>query len=286
MFLAHPMNFFVAALKSYRDFFLPDETSIYSFGSNTPWSFIALVLWAGVTVLLIWGVVRLLRNIRFNEPSLLLAGFIGIVLSIPFLPPIDGGPRFYASSMPFFFALPAVALSQFPHNSSQTPGLDKPPRNELLLCSLTAVMLLGLTVIMPVVTYYLSSPPTLGKVACPVGQAAFAIKPTPDSYIDLKPDGTTQCGFAPAVCLSDFNQNGSQKSIDDFYQVLFSLAQSGSSGIRIIPSINLLDAKFHYFVNDPTHNLLLPAKQVLSGCATEIRTNNQSIYQIESLVSP
>jgi hypothetical protein len=68
-------------------------------------------LWAALIVLLLRALVLAVRGRRLGQLSLLLAAFAGVVLSVPFLPPMDGGARFYASTMAFFFALPAIAVA-------------------------------------------------------------------------------------------------------------------------------------------------------------------------------
>jgi hypothetical protein len=121
--------------------------------------------------------------------------------------------------------------------------------------------------------------------ACPDGKQAFAIRTPPDSYIDLLPIGTAACGSVPAVCLADFEQNATDKTTDDFYQALASMARSSTSGTRIIPAFNLPDTRFSYFVDLSPAAMDLPANQVVTGCGTGIDTKNQSIFRIESLVS-
>ena len=103
-----------------------------------------------------------------------------------------------------------------------------------------------------------------------------------ESYIDLIKDGTTQCGFAPEVCLSDFEKNNTEKKIDDYYQKLLLLTKNNDTNVRIIPAVDLVNEEFHYFYIP--HSIKGSSSfSILSGCATEIKTKNQSIYQVESI---
>ena len=81
-----------------------------------------ILLWAFGTLLVILGVIKVIRNINKSTASLLAAGFLGILLSIPFLPPIDSGTRFYASTMPFYYAIPAFAQAEFIPNKLRFPN--------------------------------------------------------------------------------------------------------------------------------------------------------------------
>ena len=71
--------------------------------------------------------------------------------------------------------------------------------------------------------------------------------------------------------------------IDDFYQQLDTLASTSQSDMRIIPTINLLDGYFQYFVLPDSQMLDGISHDLLSGCATRIQTENQRIFLIESI---
>ncbi len=284
IFVRHPAGFFVGSFKAYRDFFLPVGTGIFPFGQTAHPNWADLLLWAAAVILLGWAIVRLTRRFRSNTASLLVAAFLGLLFSIPFLPPIDGGSRFYAASMPFFLALPAVAAGQFATEAQSASSIEAADE-DVPLASLIAAVLLGMTLLVPLVTMHVSSRPAIVTPACPAGEEAFAIRTPPGSYIDLLPAGTATCGTVPAVCLADFEQNATEKTTDDFYQALSSMAQSSAAGIRIMPSFNLPDARFSYFVALSPLSLEQPADQVISGCGSTIETKNQSIFRIDSLVS-
>jgi hypothetical protein len=145
-----------------------------------------------------------------------------------------------------------------------------------------ALVLLGLTLILPLLIYRLAGRPSPTAPFCPPGQRAFVVNAAPGSYIDIVPESKTQCGLVPTVCLSDFDKNGSEKSSDDFFGKLLSLAQSSRTGIRIMPALNLIDLEFHYFIDLSPQRLARPANQLVSGCALQILTKNQSIYRIVS----
>jgi hypothetical protein len=53
--------------------------------------------------------------------------------------------------------------------------------------------------------------------------------------------------------------------------------------MRIIPTINLLDGYFQYFVTTESQVLADSSQVLLSGCATRIQTENQRIFWVESI---
>ncbi len=274
VFLANPSGFAQGVTKAYADFFLPGDSSIFMFGGAAP----DLMLWFLTIAILLRGLYGLVFRLRSDLSTLLLAGFAGIFLSIPFLPPIDGGSRFYASSMPFFFMLLAVGASRF--IPDEQPALAK--KHELLFLRFISVSLLALTVLLPPVTLRASSLPTLNAPVCAPEQRPFVIRVNPGSYIDLVRDENSSCGLAPDICLDDFRKHNTEMRIDDFYQELDSLVASSQAGIRIIPTINLLDGYFQYFVTTDSQTLAGLSGELLSGCASRIQTENQRIFLVES----
>jgi hypothetical protein len=284
-FSEHPFSLLIGTAKAYRDFFLPDPNGILAFTFTNAGDWPNLLLWVLTVFLFGWGIVKAVKNIRRGRDALLVASFLGIFFSIPFLPPIDGGGRFYASTIPFLFILPAAAIGQVQDRSDQTSGLRKSAYGTIFLLRSGSLILLVSMVIVPISAYTLHTPFKVDAQVCPSGQNAFAIRLNPGSYIDLISRPTDACGLVPDICLSEFKQNGTDK-VDDFYQELLILAQPSRTLTRIIPTVNLKDSKFHYFVVADPGLSFVPVGRVISGCAEEIRTKNQSIYQIESLISP
>ena len=227
---------------------------------------------------------RLIKDIHLNLASLLIAGFAGMILSIPFLPPIDGGARFYASTMPFFFIIPAVALSQLARGMEQKSTSQEYLYGDSSASRTASITLVALTVIVPLGIYSFSHKPAYAVPSCPSQQEPFVMEVHQGTYIDLLRDGRTQCGLVPEVCFSDFEKNNTEKQVDDFYQELLLLTKNNDTNVRIIPAIDLINEEFHYFY--VPHSLKGSSSlDVVSGCATEIKTKNQSIYQVESILA-
>ena len=53
--------------------------------------------------------------------------------------------------------------------------------------------------------------------------------------------------------------------------------------MRIIPTINLIDGNFQYFVTTDRQAFESKSQKLLSGCATRIQTENQRIFLVELL---
>lgn len=281
-FLAHPLSFGIAAAKSYVQLLLPGTFTLYPFGSMPESIWVTYALWAATMGLTLWGLVRLIRQRGEGLPALVLAGLVGTLVSVPFLPPVDAGARFYASTVGFLFVLPAVALGGFVRNEAEAGTMLKPRWQEYVGISAGTLVLLILVLDLPLFIDTFRRPVVPTVPACPESQRPFAFRAAPSAYIDV---GATpgRCGFVPEVCLADFDQYGTEKASDDFYQWLASAAQSSPAGFRLNSAINLLDAKSYYFVDlRPASSLAPQTNQLIRGCALEINTRNQSILQVVS----
>jgi len=268
-------------VKSYRDFFLFGENGIFVFGLNGRFDWANYIAWGVAVVLLIWGLIRLVKK---QDPNsiLLIAGFIGFLFSIPFLPPIDGGSRFYASTAPFFFSIPVVAVGRVSAKDQQFVPQDDPAERGFL--RIGGGVLVILTVMMPLAIVNISSVPAFSDPVCSSNQEPFVINSPPESYVDLVLDDA-RCGLMPEICFEDFDKNGIEKSVDDFYQKLHSMTVEVNTDVRIIPAIDLIEKKFHYFYVSKEKLQMDSSPNLISGCATEIWTKNQSINRIESILS-
>src|SRR5258706_9928867 len=282
-FLNHPLSLFIGIAKSYRDFFVPNSTGIFSFVSLEGMTGQDILFWILGLGLLIGGIVRSCRVIGSALPALLFAAFLGVFLSIPFLPPVDGGHRFYAGTMPFFFALLAYAVDGVLKNSKMSVKADLPGTP----LQVVSVLVFVLVVALPVLIQRLSIPVAVAVSACTAGQFPFAIKANPGSYVDLIPDNSTiSCGLAPEICLRDFKANGAEKTVDDFYQELAAQAEAAKSVTRVEPAIDLIGGGFHFFMGTPSQLWPVSSDRNVIGCALEIRTSKQSIYKVETITMP
>ena len=284
-FLHHPLSLAIGFAKSYRDFFWFGGSGIFPFSRSAWQPSLNIILWLGMLILLIRAILRLFKGIHSERDSLLLACFIGIFLSIPFLPPIDGGTRFHAGTVPFFFATLVAGLSGFPKASQEQIRSETHFSGSLVLYRYTLISLIVMVLILPILLYKSGRKPAYTVVNCTQNERPFVIESHPGSYVDLIKDNSFQRAFTPEVSLDDFQNNNTELNIDDYYQKIVSLAKSDSSDIRLIPTINLIDDNFHYFYI-PLDKLPRGERaDLITGCGIEISTRNQSIFQVKSVSS-
>ena len=282
-FLKHPVSILIGFAKAYRDFFWLGDGSIFPFSGRGWQSNLNLVLWLGTLLLLVRGLFQLLKDMRARYAALLLAGFVGVFLSIPFLPPIDGGSRFHAGTICFFFAPLAIGITSFTRNTQEKNSSENNWQSDLILSRSVSASLLAFVFIVPIFIYALSRKPVYSNLSCPAGQQSFSIKLQPDAYLDLVKDTSTQCGFAPEVCLNDFEKNNTELKTDDFYQYLISHAKRENTNVRLIPAFDLIQDDYYYFYLPLGIISNQNSSSLIEGCGVEIRTKNQNIFQVKSI---
>ena len=281
-FLAHPLSFFIGAYKAYRDFFLP-QMGILSFLTGSEFSWLGILLWTIASLLLLWGLFKSLRNFALPESSLCIAAFAGILVSIPFLPPIDGGIRIYASSMPFVFVLAAFSIGKnFPVTES-AEGQD----GFAVTVKAMSIILGTLTVLLPVMILHTNKKPVINATSCPSAQVPYAVTVNPGSYIDLVPNNITSCGRVPEICLRDFQQNIASNDPSDQEVYQHFVAWTAGKSLRLFEAQDIVQGEFHFFARPSADFPNVSKSYVITGCAVKINVPRRpDIYQIQSVNTP
>jgi hypothetical protein len=282
-FKAHPLSLLIGTAKAYRDFFLPGDSGIFSFYDSNKW--IDNALWGINLILLLFALKRAIKNIKKPITSLLLASFIGIFLSIPFLPPIDGGKRFYASTMPLFFAFIAIALPSIAEEKKAWI-LDK-KTGVALLSGLLALM----TLVPAPILLRLSTPPEIEQPSCPADQVPYALRVDPNFSINLVSSQERLGNELSSLYIDDFAKNGTQRSVDPFFAEMVKQTEIQEGRTRIFTANNLvINGRFHFFVSPAELLEKVPPRTVVSGCATELvlikMKSRPTLYLIESMTLP
>jgi hypothetical protein len=275
-FLAHPIGFAVGSAKAYRDFFSP-VWGVMGLGLGP----VDVALSLACLLLLASGLYAAVRQLDKPRMALLGAAFLGILLSVPFLPPIDGGIRIYASTMPFVFVLPAIGLALL------LPSRTERPRQQAAAALSLGIGLViaGLTVVVPPLIRWLSVPVPVAALSCPADQVAFVAGLSPGTYISLNSQEDRACGSLPEVCLSDFARYAASNDEGDaaLFATIADLAGgfSGSESIVFVGN-DLVRGKPHVYVGSAP-SLAPTSEAVILGCATETLIKGRpSVYSLQS----
>jgi len=282
-FLAHPLSFFIGAAKAYRDFFFSNIGIFRYYSPSGPmvWSYL---IWVTGLILTAVGVVKSARKIFEPVYSFFVAVFIGFLFSIPFLPPIDGGLRIYASTMPLFFGLIAVASGKF--GSFQKLWVSE--GRLLKFTEILSILVIILMIVVPIFIQRLSTAPVFEVPLCPLDQVPYAVELYRGSFVDILPEDDATCGRALRICAGDFQTSSVEMLIDasdaQVYQVLIDNGISTGNGTRVFIGNDLVSNESYLFMGfasdlqrDSDHNLI-------SGCGMIHSIKKRpAIFQIETV---
>ena len=277
----YPLGLLIGMAKSFRDFFANNSLGMFELlsGERTPGR---CVFWGAMVALLVWSLYKAIRNFKQSRSLLLLGCFIGLLFSIPFLPPIDGGNRFYSGSVPLLFALMAAGLPAVDLKKSGQGNADLSRQIAGISRWLSLVFALGL-VIMPLLIQNLGSSSVNNDITCRGELMPVTLDYANGAYVDLLHDEDNNCGASPELCLSRFADNGTQKSNDEFFNKLVELGGDSTQGLRVWAGIEWQSGQYYFMVlplelADET----IPG-QSFNGCAQLIQTQFQRILKIDSI---
>jgi hypothetical protein len=200
--LAHirndPLDLVRGVIYQYSKFFSLGNWSLYSYlvGDNPV---AVLVSRLAVSIMALIGLIRCIIQRRQPLYALMLAAFIGIVLSIPGAPPGDDEQiRVYAVSIPFIVILPAIGASfviNKIHIKSKLNLNSDPLPTRLLVGS--AIILLILIVVAPIYYKVSSRPPQFSQLSCPVGENDVYMRLNPGSTINIIRESVVKLDWLP-----------------------------------------------------------------------------------------
>ncbi len=282
-FLQHPLSFFIGAAKAYRDFFFSriGIFRYYSPGGQFVWNDFIWVTGLGLTVV---GLIKIIRKISDPAYSFFVAVFIGFLLSIPFLPPIDGGIRIYASTMPLFLGLVAIACGNF-------GAFQKSWAFEgtlLKLAETLSTLVIILAGIVPIFIQRLNTVPLFKTPSCPAEQVPYVVEIHHGSFVDILPDNETSCGRALRTCASDFQDSSVEMLADasdaQVYQVISDSGVTTGDGVRIFEGNDLVSETSYLFIGSIKDFQKTSDHNLIAGCAIVNSIKKRpNIIQIETI---
>jgi hypothetical protein len=281
----YPQGFLIGCAKAFRDFFSNNSLGMFDLLSGVK-AISGWIFWGACLALLLIGLTRTFRHREQPTNLLLLAGFLGVLFSIPFLPPIDGGSRFYAGSVPFLFALLAAAL---PAARLRQTEVSTQAGSDVWLEQSAAWISAGmlvLTALLPLGILAFSTSSAVNAVSCAAGQLAFTTRIEDGAYVDILPDESDACAGTPSLCRTRFTSNGMDKANDDFYRLLAQMAAQSNLGLRLWAGVEQNTAEYYFWAVPLDLAANIQDGMTFSGCAQEIDSQYQRLLMVKSISQP
>ncbi|MEA5511670.1 hypothetical protein VB715_18000 [Crocosphaera sp. UHCC 0190] len=229
---------------------------VFSFAESVKINFI-------LQVLSIIGIINCYRKRQSPMGSLMIAALIGIMLSIPFVPPWDGGIRVHAATIPIVALFPALGLHWIVTKCQWQPLLktthdQASPR----ILWLFAIALALLTFAGPLITNFLRQPTQLSEISCPEGLEVVYFRNHPGTSIHLIADQAMKRTLVPNVRISDL-RNRLAKISPQYVNWGHELSQLKPNTTLI----QKIDLKTREGINLVVHSKLLPKERgIVAAC--------------------
>lgn len=197
-----PSKFLYAVVRAYRDYFEPTHFFSFIYLSRPQLPSIAFLL----SGLLALGIIRLIQARRTTLARMLFAVIGGILLSIPFIPPIDDGIRAMITTVPFWALILGVGLADLRavHSVSEEAWkVQLPAIHPLPVFS----FLMAFAVTFGWLFVRGSASPTVGKVDCEAGEVPVALTISSGSYINVVKNSVRPVSWLPNIRREDLRAN-------------------------------------------------------------------------------
>ncbi len=276
----NPLSLGIGTFKAYRDFLSPGYQILIPIDPWRKTEWLGMLPWVFILFLYIWGLIKAIRTWQQPVSSFLLATTLGIFLSVPFLPPIDGGARFYANIAPFLLVLPAFGLGGIIFRKRHEPVDDDIGLSRSLVW--VTGIILALVVLTPLVFKLFREVPPLVIPDCPIEQAPFQVRIGTDSYVDFAAGENLNSGIVPDVSLEDFKLNGFEPR-DDYYQFLISKVEAAGTPMRLFTAKDEIKGHLSFYFGDVRLFEHIDPNILINGCSLTARTDFQTINIIQSI---
>ncbi|MCU0535263.1 MAG: hypothetical protein MUD14_15355 [Hydrococcus sp. Prado102] len=257
---ANPIGLVTGSIRAWQQFLFDDF--VFSFVRSSRINFL-------LQLSSVFAIVNCYRQRQQATASLMLAMAMGILLSVPFVPPWDAGTRPYAATIPLFCLFPALGLALFAqkmewHKLQITQPLQQP---QILL--IVGISLAVLSIGGPIATALASHPPQFTEISCPATTEAIYFRNSPGSSINLVPDRATKRSYVPNIRISDFKNSIKRLYRSDYVETAKELAQlDANTTLR-----NTTDIKSGKLVWLISKSRLIPKESGIVGVCGRPTTN-------------
>jgi hypothetical protein len=216
---ANPMQTVQGALFNWKMLFSDSWYNIYAYMGGENWTLTVITRW-GMYALCIVGVFAWSRDRSDPIQNLIMASALGVLISVPFLPPTDAyRMRPYAASIIVFAALPAMGLTFITSQiktkffSQADNSIIFPPNSMLAY----GFILISVMLIVPVLIKSTAKPQPTQTTVCASDLTAIVVRFDEGTYINLKKQNDPFLDWMPNFHTGTFRENS--HSLADSYMI-------------------------------------------------------------------
>jgi hypothetical protein len=260
----NPRGLVNGSLRAWQQFLFDDY--VFSFIPNLKANFF-------LQILSLIALCSCYQQRREPEASLILMATLGILVSVPFVPPWDADTmRAYAATMPFTAVLPALGLG-FIFNNLKWQLLVKVPtqENSSPYLFIFSVIFALFVFIAPIATKVFSRAPQFANISCPKGTDAAYLRISSGALINLVADNSIPKTHLPDVRISDF-RNGMGIFPSSIERNIVKELTGLSASNTLINMVNLKDLRKPYWLIAKSN--IIPKKSGIFGVCGKWSTNS------------
>jgi hypothetical protein len=220
-----------SVLIAYKDFFSTNHSSAYGFLSGGDLTAFDSVKPVNIIVyrilrILVWclfllGLSWLYKERKRRVHTLLLWAIVGIIISVPFLPPRDAAiMRVYAASIPFIITIPLMGLNWFLPRFRFIKFESRSNHLTSCLVLILGIFLFICMIVIPVGFRLVIHQPSYQHFNCQNALTPAVIKIYNNSYIVVREDQSIIKPVLPKIKQSDFIRSLNQMPYGDQLQEL------------------------------------------------------------------
>ena len=206
-FKQEPQLLAKGAFSSWIEFFSLSDDSVFGFINGERKNEIKITIIAGCLMLYLLsglGFYYLIKNLKFPSSALILAAWIGMILSVPLVPPQDATRmRVYAATIAFIAFLPALGLyTLWKIVKKEINKADSLPVTEEKWVSLPLVSTLVLIFLVCGAGLFIKLLPATmvqNTIDCPPGEEAIVFQMTQGSTIHVVKDEAVNQDWLPDI---------------------------------------------------------------------------------------
>jgi len=248
-------------------------------------SLFVYISWLVVCFFSVYALFHSFLNLKNKLNIFIILMFIGILISVPFAPPIDSeSMRTYAATIPVVMLLPSMGIAKLLKNINfynKSKFTINQELNQYLMIIFSSIMV-SLIILIPIFIKILNKPFILQVNQCTGQKIPILFKLNYGSYVTITPDDT-MCGDTPNLCLSKFINNGSVGLVE-IYQIIVDSIKNSKTPIIFTAVNDLITGHYyHLLIQKKDFHNLLEHNLVVSGCLHEI-DKKEFLYSADSLI--
>jgi len=277
----NPAGLAAGFINAWRDYFIPSQFAVFSFVQlgdkySSPYlqGLLLLALFAGL--FLAW------KHRRTGTASLLLAAFLGILVSIPFIPPSESAlMRVYSATIaiPIVLACSVVGGLAWGKVAHHSPDSKWNLQRDVGLACLAVFCIMGAVFGGPIVKILAPERLSLAEPTCSFGETPLQFQLAPAANILINANESGQPTKIPVVTARDFRKS-MRKFPGIYHDFSDSLISLITPPVVLSYSQNLITGDFHWLIN-PQEAINKPGV-IIQACGISA-PQNSSIITVTSL---